>query len=123
MTGDFLLNLCCELAEEIPSDISKYRIGAIITDSRGNILSRGTNSYTKTHTLQAKYAKLVGEAGRIFRHAEVHALSRLTAGQQAYAIYIGRINRDGTIGMAKPCRICERAILEAGIKEVHYTVS
>jgi tRNA(Arg) A34 adenosine deaminase TadA len=115
-----LLEKCCKLAEE--EGYGKYRIGAIITDSKGSILSKGTNSYIKTHPLQAFWAAEVGEARRVFRHAEIHAISRIPKDSRPYAIYIGRINRDGTSAIARPCRICERAIKESGIREVHYTL-
>lgn len=120
--SDNYLDQCCAIAEGLDEDDYKYRMAAIICDSRGNVLSRGTNSYTKTHPLQARYATKCFEGGRIFRHAEIHAISRLGRDASPKRIYIGRVNRNGTRGLAKPCRICEKAIKEAGITEVCYTV-
>ena len=45
-------------------------------DKRGQLLSVGVNSYTKTHPLQAYFAKKVGHSERQFLHAEIHAFYR-----------------------------------------------
>lgn len=113
---------CIRIAEALDEDDSKYRIAAIITDKRGNVLSAGTNSYSKTHPLQAGFAALAGETSRIFRHAEIHALSRIPMGATPYRIYVARVNRTGTVGLAAPCSICQRALKHYGIREVSYTI-
>ena len=70
-----LLDDCTKIAEALDEEDYKYRMGAIITDKRGEILSVGTNSYTKTHPLQAAFAAAYGEESRVFRHAEIHVIS------------------------------------------------
>lgn len=97
----------------------RYAISAIVVDSSGKEVVQGRNSYVKTHPLQARYADILGESDKQYMHAEIHAISRAT---KPYAIYIARVDSTGATKLAKPCRICEKAIKEAGIKEVHYTV-
>lgn len=42
-------------------------------------------------------------------------------GKKPYAIYIARANSYGEPVLAKPCEICQMAIKDAKIKEIHYT--
>lgn len=109
--------------------MSKHRIGrpkrvtitATIYDKRGRILSEGVNSYTKTHPKQAEYAKRMGDPDRIFLHAEIAALVKCNRGIP-YKIKIVRKLKNGQLGLAKPCPICNAAIKEAGIKFVEYSI-
>ena len=96
-----------------------YSIWAIATDSQNKEIVQGRNSYVKTHPMQERFARIAGEKDKRFLHAEIHAISRCN---KPYAIYIARVGRDGTTKLAKPCRVCELAIKEAGIKEVYYTI-
>lgn len=100
----------------------KYLISAIIKDKHGHIISRGTNSYVKTHPLQSKLADKVGRPMKVFLHAEVHAI--LKAGDQidrAYSIEIFRFDKSGNPKLAKPCPICQELINTTPIKKVIYT--
>ena len=87
-----ILNKGIQLAKNLNPD--KYRLVALITDKRGNIISTGHNSYEKSHPKQAHYAKKVGNIHKIFLHAEIAAL--LGCKKIPYAIYIIRINKQGT---------------------------
>jgi deoxycytidylate deaminase len=104
----------------------KYSITAIVTSSCGRSQSIGRNSYTKTHPLQKRYADMEGHEAKQYLHAEVSAICKFISssgyGAKPYAIYVARVDSRGNTKLAKPCRICERAIKEAGIKEIHYTV-
>jgi tRNA(Arg) A34 adenosine deaminase TadA len=100
----------------------KYCITAIIKDRHGHILSRASNSYIKTHPLQAKYAKKVGREKKIYLHAEVLAILR--AGKKikkAFSIEIFRFDEKGNTKLAKPCPICTELIKTTPIKEIIYT--
>ena len=99
----------------------KFDVTAIIYDRRGNILSLGKNSYVKTHPLQAKYAKSVGEEHKIFLHAEVHAIIKCSDIDKAHRIVIFRYNEAGLAVLAKPCKICQAAISKTNIKIVEHT--
>ena len=73
----------------------KFRLCAIVTDKKRNILSVGINSYNKTHPTQAYYAEKYGNKDRIFLHAEIDALTKIPYGKKPYAIYIARVNKQG----------------------------
>jgi tRNA(Arg) A34 adenosine deaminase TadA len=96
-------------------------ISAIVYDKRGRILSTGQNSYTKTHTLQAKIAERVGISGKHFMHAEIAALVKCDW-DKAYRIFVSRYGKDGRPLLAKPCRICMAAIEMTSIKKIDYTI-
>lgn len=99
----------------------KFSITAIIYDRKGNILSVGKNSYVKTHPLQAHYANKVGEAHKVFLHAEIHAIVRCADIEKAHRIAVFRYNEAGLAVSAKPCKICQAAISKTPIKIVEHT--
>lgn len=99
---------------------SKFELVATVFDRKGNILSKATNSYQKSHTIQARYAKRVGLEDKIFLHAEIAALIKCRG--IPYKIKIERYSKKGEPLLAKPCPICELAIKEAGIHIVEYTI-
>jgi deoxycytidylate deaminase len=95
-------------------------ITGTIYNKRGRIISRGVNSYVKTHPRQAKAAKAVNEPEKVFLHAELDALIKCR--ETPYKIKIERYDTNGNPKLAKPCPICELAIQRAGVKFVEYTV-
>lgn len=107
------INKALEVAQN--SDYCKHKVGAVILDKRGRIISTGFNKQ-KTHPLQAKYAP----PEKQFLHAEIAAL--VAARKDGHTIVVARRRKDGHVGLAKPCPICAMAIADAGIKEVVYTV-
>ena len=111
-----MLNRCIKLASKLEN--KKQRIYAIIVDKKGRILSSGTNSYTKSHPLQAYYCELATkEQHKIYFHAELQALVNLK-GRKADKIFVARVAKNGTPLPSSPCPICKMAILDAGIHEV-----
>ncbi len=94
---------------------------AIIYDKRGNVLSIGKNSFIKTHPLQAKYAKKMGEPYKQVLHAEIHAITRCANLEKAHRIVITRYDADGVARNAKPCKICQHAISLTNIKVIEHT--
>lgn len=111
------MKLAVEIAKKVNG--KRYNFVAIITDSKNRILSIGINSYNKTHPMQQKYADKDNQHDKIYLHAEIDALVKCK--KVPFAIYVARVNKSGQVRMAKPCSICERAILESGIKEIRYT--
>src|SRR4030066_470987 len=105
------------------SDVEKNKVGCVITDKKGNFISSGVNSATKTHPMQKKFAIKSGQAFREFLHAEIQALVRCVGDIDPHTLYVARITQAGRIGMSKPCPVCEMALREAGIKKVIYTNS
>jgi len=97
----------------------RYVFAAIAIKGRGRTSTTGFNSYTKTHPKQKWYSIRNGESpDRCYTHAEIHALSK---SPRADAIYIARVDRQGSTGLARPCRACFQAISDSGIKKVVYT--
>lgn len=94
---------------------------ATIYNKRGRAISRGINSYQKSHPLQYRFACAAGRPDAIFLHAEIHALTRLKDWSHAHRIVIERYSKNGTPLLAKPCEICEVALQEAGIHHIEYT--
>jgi tRNA(Arg) A34 adenosine deaminase TadA len=100
---------------------TKQNITAIIKDRKGKILSIGKNSYTKTHTLQARLAKKVGLDDKIYLHSEIDAIVKCKNLDKAYEIFIYREGKNGRLLNAKPCPICQAAINATPIKIIQYT--
>ena len=98
----------------------RYVIVAHAYDKRGRLLACATNSYTKTHPLQAALAEKVGHAAKIFAHAELLCLLRCRDTPIA-KLMVWRYGRDGELLCAKPCEICMEAIKLYGPKEVWYS--
>lgn len=100
--------------------MTRHTIVAEVRDRRGRLISKQRNSYEKTHPIQAHFAKMVGKPDAVYLHAEIAAL--LACGKQRpYSIYVERRRRDGTLGMAKPCIICQAAIKAWGVRNVFYS--
>jgi tRNA(Arg) A34 adenosine deaminase TadA len=107
----------CRLHKATLATGLKY-VYAVTVDRKGRILTEAGNNYRKTHPLQGRYDRT---GKKPYLHAEVAAIAKAVRNRQKpYAIYIARVTNSGT-GMAKPCCICELALLEAGITEVHFT--
>lgn len=95
---------------------------ATVYDKQGRILSVAQNSYIKTHPIQAAFAKRVNNPEAQYLHAEVLAIIRSQKNGTPYKIKIERFFKNGKPALAKPCKICELAIKEAGISRIEYTV-
>ena len=101
--------------------MKKHNVTALIYNKRNKLVSMGKCDYTKSHPLQAKHAKAVGQDYKIYLHAEIAALVKLKDWSKAHRIEVFRYTKDGKPANAKPCKICERAIKFDGIKEVIHT--
>jgi len=90
-------------------------------DKKGRLLSTATNSYSKTHPLQAYFAERVGHPSKVYLHAEIAAIIK-AGGKPIYKIVITRFNPKTHKSLnAKPCPICQEAIRAFGIKLVSWT--
>lgn len=90
-------------------------------DKKGRLLSTATNSYSKTHPLQAYFAERVGHRAKIYLHAEIAAIIK-AGDKQIHKIIITRYSpRTNKALNAKPCPICQEAIKAFGITLVSYT--
>ena len=106
----------------------KHTITAKCFDKKGNLLSQATNSYVKTHPLQAYFASKVGHKEndasfkeKIYLHAEIWAI--IKAGDKPiHRIEVERKGKSGQNLNAKPCPICMEAIKAFGIKQLAFTL-
>jgi tRNA(Arg) A34 adenosine deaminase TadA len=106
---NYMLEYAIEKAREINPDENYVRVYAVITDKRGRIVSEAHNSYTKTHPLQARFAKFVGNEEAVYLHAEIRAMVKCKDGQ-GHKMYVARVGRTGDPLPACPCEICQAAI-------------
>lgn len=89
---------------------------------RNKIMSFGHNK-NKTHPLQNKFNK---HPQANYLHAEIdaikNALKRYSVDDLiGSTIYVVRTKKDGSEGLAKPCKGCMQAIESFGIAKVIYT--
>ncbi len=110
------------------SDNHRARLGCVIT-YKNKILSVGWNLQDKEHPLQKQYNKYrnydpEASTSRNTIHAECHALIRtknLDVDWSKANIFVYRIKKDGSKGLAKPCPACEAMIKAKGIKNIFYS--
>ena len=99
----------------------RFNIVATVYDKRGRKLTEGSNSYTKSHPLQAKFAVQVGLDDKIYLHSEIAAISKLKKHHKPYRIVVERYKENGEPALARPCRVCQAAIESHGITLVEWT--
>lgn len=114
-----MIKRAIELARDNPEE--KHKHACVIIDKKGNIISEGANTLSKSHPVQAHWAKKARKEKCIWLHAEIHALVKCH--ETPYALFVARIMRNGNIGMSKPCKICQAAIQTAGVQIVTYTTA
>jgi len=109
------------------STFRKFHTGCVVV-YKGDIISSGFNS-NKTHPLQREYNKerYSEDSTPHYMHAETHALASLindeTVNWKKVHIYIYRICKKSSSGLAKPCASCMKLIKHLGIKHIHYTTN
>ena len=105
------------------SDFPRVKIGAVVVNKH-RIISSGYNSKHKTHRLQAEYNKerFDGYSSGMI-HAEMSALLPLInrVDLSKATLYVYREQKNGELGMCRPCKACMAIIKELGIKKIHYT--
>lgn len=98
---------------------SKYnlQIGAVIFKGK-KIYGYGHNSI-RSSSISMKYRKWEESL-----HAEQAALLKLDWTKlKGYSILVYRVNRNGKLGMARPCEMCQKLLSYVGIKNVYYTTN
>jgi len=114
-----MLNRCLHIAKQVQN--KKQNICAIITNRKGNVLSIGTNSYSKSSPLQKRYADRVGAVNKIFNHAEIDAIKKLPYASKPYNIFVARVSKEGYSLPCRPCEICSLALRETKIFNIYHT--
>lgn len=97
----------------------RYEITALAYDRKGNLLAVGRNSYTKTHPLQARYAAKAGRPLAIYMHAEIAALVK--ARGEVHKLVVTRFDSKGRAVNARPCKSCQLALKDYGVKHIEHT--
>lgn len=98
----------------------RFSIKATTYSKNGRVLGVAFNNYEKSHPIQQHFANLVGEPHKFFLHAEVSAILK-SGKNKIHRIYIERYGNSGNPLLAKPCKVCEAAILAYGINVVEHT--
>ena len=98
----------------------RYTVIAHAFDKRGRLLAVATNSYTKTHPIQAYYAEKVGHPHQPFAHAEILCMLRCKD-KKIHKLMIFRYGNNGELVCAKPCPICQEAFTAYQPTEVWYS--
>lgn len=111
------LNLAMKVAD---ASECNHRHGAVIVRG-GSVLSVGLNKWRNEVAL-VEQLHADGRSTDISVHAEIDALSRV-ADPRGATIYVARVNRTGDPRLSKPCSGCARALQEAGISKVIYTIN
>ena len=112
-----IMDLAIDIARSSPS---RKRVGAILLN-KGKIVSTGVNQETKSHPLQAKFAKMVGLDEKIYLHAEMSALVKNRS--DCDTIVVARLGGHSgeELRNAKPCPICSLALESQGIEHIYYS--
>ena len=102
----------------LESNEGKYRIGCVIVKN-GNPITFGWNKYNKRHTLCEKYGNQYNAI-----HAELDAIIGTDRNTLiGSTIYVYREDRNGQLGMCRPCNMCMSVLKQYGVKKVYYTHS
>lgn len=88
--------------------------GCVIVKS-GAVQSKGTNTYRNQ-------PGIIEEIEALSVHAEINAIKRGSDLRGAVA-YIARVNNHGEKRQSRPCPDCLKALKDAGVKRIVYTVS
>lgn len=99
----------------------KYDIRATCYDKKGRVISTGVNSYTRTHPVQAHFAKMVGLDEKQYIHAEIQALLR-AKDKKVHKIKVERYGKDGVPLNSAPCPICVAALKVWGVEVIEHTI-
>lgn len=103
----------------LKSDHPDHRIGAVLTNKRGHIISVGYNFHKKTHPIYNKIAPLKT------LHAEasvILGIRHITDFKDTH-LFVYRETADGKPAMSRPCVFCMQLIKNYGIKHIWYTTA
>ncbi len=85
-------------------DLRCYRIGCVILRSDGVLVSSRNGS--STHKMPQAHAE-----ARCAKKADKHSVA-----------YVARVRRDGSIGCARPCKLCRIQLRSHGVIDAFYTI-
>jgi len=99
---------------------SKFRLGSVLA-RRTRVISVGWNDMYKSHPIMDRY-KERGISYTLGLHSEIHACIGVPTSDLIGAeIYVYRIKRNGSPGLARPCRICTSFLRNMGISMAYFS--
>lgn len=100
--------------------LSRYQLGAVVVKD-GTAVGVGFNWMGKSHPIMKEFDVCRDE--RILGlHAEIHACLKVDKKDLKGAeIYVARLKKDGTHGMAMPCTVCQKFLKSRGVAKVIFT--
>lgn len=107
------LDLATRLAEA--SEVT-HRHGAVVVKA-GKPVSLGVNKWRNREMINHDDTY----NPNLTVHAEIDALSRV-ADPRGATVYIARVGKHGDPRFSRPCANCAKALAEAGVKAIVYTV-
>lgn len=111
--------LAIEVARANPVD-NLQKMGAIVV-KQGKVIGVGVNQ-KRSDPFQKRFGK---NSLCIYIHAEISAiknsLKNTDGNLNGSSIYIARIKKDGSTGLAKPCPGCRGALAHFGIDSAFWT--
>lgn len=108
-----------ELARTIAkTSKAHYKHGALLVNG-GSIINLAVNSdeYCRFSSRFNKNSFYPAS-----RHAEIAAcLNQPASATGGATLYVVRVRKDGSLGMSKPCEVCQGAMEFLGIRKVYYS--
>lgn len=106
-----LIQLAARVAQ---NSTMTHKLGAVLIKG-GSVINVGFNQ-SSTHRFARKFGKYYT------RHAELNCILGVPRHKTTGAtIYVIRVKKDGSYGMAKPCQCCEDMLMFVGVKKVYWS--
>ena len=98
----------------------QHRHGAVLVKG-GSVISYSTNKNAlKWWVARFRHR----DRGHATKHAEVGCIHNIDRSKTTGStLYVARIGNTGNLLMSEPCPMCKRALANAGIKKVYYTLN
>ena len=87
------------------TDLRAFRLGAVGVRNDGTLVSASNGPAPYPHP---------------DAHAEARLCMKLTPGSE---VWVARVRKDGTLGIARPCPRCMVRLRSAGVQRIAYTIS
>lgn len=90
----------------------------------GAVLTKGSRVFSFGASKKRNNPMNVPDGVKCAEHAEQAALRKARKSDlRGATIHVARVNNSGKPMMARPCKICESALREAGVTKMIYTTS
>lgn len=115
-----MLDEALEIAKTIPPR-KLPRLAAILVKN-GRVMGVGKNT-KKSHPLQKRFSN---DENKITLHAEIDCIRNALRKHKdeelsGATMYVARVMKNGQRAIAKPCRVCQKALGAYGIDRVFWT--